>query len=235
MPTRNQIGLPLIIGGAFVFILSSINQSEPELAADIAPPLLAISEITQPKETLTQTPMQALVVDLLNSLVVSEEQREGYQRELFMNNWSDFDSDGCDTRKEVLIFESLAPVTMGEACKVLSGKWISIYDGVETTNPQELDVDHFVPLAEAWDSGAFSWDQTTRTNFANDLTDFDTLIAVSRSSNRNKSDLDPTDWLPPLEQTHCWYATTWVTIKHKWQLTIDKAELATLQKILLAC
>lgn len=235
MPSNRQIGLPLLIGGGLIFLFSSIDQPPDPVSNNSPQPSAASAQTIERTESPTPDPTQNLTIDLLNSLVITDELREGYERELFMSSWSDLDSDGCDTRKEVLIFESLEPVVIGEDCKVLSGKWISIYDDIETTNPQDLDIDHFVALAEAWDSGAYAWDQATRKSFANDLTDPDSLIAVSRGSNRNKSDLDPTDWLPPLVETHCWYATTWVTIKHRWELSVDASEYAALERILLQC
>ena len=140
-------------------------------------------------------------VRLLNSLPVSKEVTSGYNRDLF-RHWSDLDSDGCDTREEVLIDERIAGSVVG--CKVVNGKWISQYDGVSTTNSSSFDIDHFVPLKEAWDSGAWRWDSSTRERFANDQGYPLSLIAVSASSNRSKSDRDPSDWLP--SENLCLYA-----------------------------
>ncbi len=213
MASRKQVGVPLLFGSAIIFILSALN-SEPveEKALD-----------------------RNISLDLLNQLTIQEESRDGYQRELFMDRWSDFDQDGCDTRREILIQESLIPVIVEEDCKIILGKWVSIYDGLETEDPATFDVDHFVPLAEAWDSGANLWTEEKRELFANDLSDPDSLIAVSRESNRNKGDRDPANWLPILPDTHCWYVTTWVGIKHRWNLSVDQAEFAAIEKILNSC
>jgi hypothetical protein len=232
MPTSRQIGLPLILGGVVVFLVSSLNPDTEQTSTTPSPS--ATSESIQTDAETLDTG-QKIVLDLLAELTLAEEIRDGYQRELFMSSWIDEDGDGCDTRREVLIYESLIPVEIGENCKIISGKWISIFDGFETTDPQDLDIDHFVPLAEAWDSGASNWAADKRSAFANDLNDPDTLIAVSKQSNRSKGDRDPTDWLPPLEQTHCWYATTWVSIKHKWELSVDENEFEILKEILTNC
>ncbi|WP_375545645.1 GmrSD restriction endonuclease domain-containing protein [Janibacter hoylei] len=53
--------------------------------------------------------------------------------------------------------------------RVPSGDWYSEYDGASFTDGSDLDIDHVVPLAEAWRSGADSWSAQEREDFANDL------------------------------------------------------------------
>ena len=143
-------------------------------------------------------------IRILNSLPVSSEATSGYSRALF-SHWSDLDADGCDTREEVLIQERVSGQVSG--CKVVNGKWVSQFDGVSTTNSSNFDIDHFVPLKEAWDSGAWRWDRGTRQRYANDLGYALSLIAVSASSNRSKGARDPAQWLP--NQNRCRYAKSW--------------------------
>jgi hypothetical protein len=169
-------------------------------------------------------------VRLLNSLPVSNEVTVGYNRELF-RHWSDLDSDGCDTREEVLIDERLNGEVYG--CTVVNGEWVSQYDGVTTTNATTFDIDHFVPLKEAWDSGAWRWDSSTRERFANDQGYTLSLIAVSASSNRSKSDRDPSDWLP--SENLCLYAKSWVGVKFRWRLSVNSEEKAKLRQLLSNC
>ncbi len=169
-------------------------------------------------------------VRLLNSLPVSNEVTSGYNRDLF-RHWSDLDSDGCDTREEVLIAERIAGTVFD--CKVVNGKWVSQYDGVITTNSSTFDIDHFVPLKEAWDSGAWRWDSSTRERFANDQGYLLSLIAVSASSNRSKSDRDPSDWLP--SENLCLYAKSWVGVKFRWRLSVDSREKTKLRQLLSNC
>ncbi len=117
--------------------------------------------------------------------------RTGYKRELFPL-WIDADHDGCNTREEVLIAESRSRAQVDPyGCKVVAGDWYSLYDGLTFTDPAELDIDHMVPLAEAWDSGASSWDTARRQAYANDLDHPQALRAVSAAANRSKGDLDP--------------------------------------------
>jgi hypothetical protein len=172
---------------------------------------------------------------LIGLRVAPEGARAGYQRGLF-NHWADADHDGCDTREEVLIAESRSKAQVDPyGCKVIEGDWFSSYDGVTFTDPAELDIDHMVPLAEAWDSGASAWDVARRQGFANDLDHPQALRAVSASSNRSKSDLDPGQWKPTRDAAWCEYANDWVTVKKAWDLTADQNEVDDLRVMLRTC
>lgn len=171
---------------------------------------------------------------VLKSLKVAPEVRSGYDRSLF-RHWIDASRNGCDTRQEVLIRQSLISVTRSAGCRVVQGRWVSAFDGVVTTNPSTFDIDHLVPLAEAWDSGAHRWSPATREAFANDLGFRGSLIAVSASSNRSKSDRDPAEWLPPMKSYVCDYVTTWIAVKHRWSLAIDRSERTALRKNVKSC
>jgi hypothetical protein len=186
-----------------------------------------------PTTTVISAPQSGSLIDQL--IVALEGPTTGYARDLFPT-WIDADHDGCDTREEVLIRQSTVPVTTGAGCAVTtgSGSWVSIYDGVVTSDPRTFDVDHLVPLAEAWRSGAATWTADRRRNFANDL-DNPQLIAVTASTNRSKGDSDPASWKPPNHGSWCFYATSWVTVKVVWHLTADPAEVGALREMLVAC
>jgi hypothetical protein len=158
----------------------------------------------------------------------------GYDRDLFAD-WYDADRNGCNTRKEVLIAESLDPVQIGPGCTITGGRWFSIYDNVETTDSSKFDIDHMVPLSEAWDSGAWNWNADQRKHFANDLDQPFFLIAVTASSNRSKSDRDPAEWMPPNANYHCEYVRIWIEIKRAWDLSVDQAEHNYLAQKLASC
>jgi hypothetical protein len=121
-----------------------------------------------------------------------------------------------------------------ERCTV-RGSWRSAYDGLTTTRASSFDIDHLVPLKEAWDSGAWAWTSARRQGYANDLGDARTLRAVSAASNRAKSDQDPSQWLPPLVTFRCTYATEWVAVKLRWHLRVDAVERTALRHVLAAC
>ncbi|MFI0013658.1 hypothetical protein [Streptomyces griseus] len=91
------------------------------------------------------------LADAIKKLPVAEEQRAGYERDSF-RHWVDEDGDGCPTRQEVLIAEAVTAPEQGDRCTLSGGSWMSYYDEVEVTDAKRLDIDHMVPLAEAWDS-----------------------------------------------------------------------------------
>ncbi|HEY0397103.1 MAG TPA: DUF1524 domain-containing protein, partial [Acidimicrobiia bacterium] len=168
--------------------------------------------------------------------MAAEGPRTGYDRNLF-GNWIDADHDRCDTREEVLQAQSTTPPQTdysGTACKVLAGDWVSLYDGAVLTDRTQVEIDHVVALAEAWDSGASAWDATRRHDFANDLTHPE-LLAVSSSTNHAKSDRDPAEWSPPKAGAQCAFASDWVTVKVAWNLSADPAEVAALRRMLATC
>ena len=168
---------------------------------------------------------------ILQKLPLRSENREGYDRDAF-RHWSDLDGNGCDAREDVLRQENLRP--QGATCWDQRGRWFSVYDGVRTTDPSSFDVDHVVPLAEAWDSGARNWSERRREAYANDLWK-PALRAVSASSNRSKSDSDPAEWMPPRKGFHCRYLMDWVLIKYRWRLSVDHSERRALSGVLRNC
>ncbi len=101
--------------------------------------------------------------------------------------------------------------------------------------PGSFDIDHMVPLKEAWVSGADLWTPERRQAFANDLGYGDSLIAVSASSNRSKSDKDPARWMPPNFAVHCTYVAAWVAVKYRWNLAMDDAERQKVDSVLASC
>ena len=166
----------------------------------------------------------------LDCVPVAEEHIGGYKRSLF-KHWVDANGNGKNTRAEVLIAESLVSVQFSSTGKTVStGKWLSLYDGETWTKASDVDVDHVVALAEAWRSGAWKWSSSRRQSYANDLGVAWTLRAVTDNVNQEKSDDDPTYWLPPLESANCVYLTEWVAVKIRWKLTVDAEERQSIRE-----
>lgn len=195
-------------------------------------------ETTSPSATpaTTEAPVEdpSELAGLLAQLTLAPEQGGGYDRDLF-RHWIDSDGDGCNTRREVLIEEAVVTPQVSGDCYLSGGEWYSIYDDVISNDPSVFDIDHLIPLKEAWDSGAHSWSAAQREAFANDLGNLQALIAVTSSSNRSKSDKDPADWLPPNQSYYCQYATDWMKVKIYWKLSVDEREFQALRRVASNC
>lgn len=185
-----------------------------------------------------ENPTFETVEQLLNTLTVETEHTETpYDRDKF-KHWTKNDTHGskCDVRDYVLIMEAQTPPDIIDSeCKIFGGQWYSTYDNTVVDDSSKLDIDHMVPLKEAWDSGAWAWTNKTRETFANDVEWEPSLTAVSASSNRSKSADDPADWLPTNNNHTCDYTWEWVTVKIRWQLTVDEKEHQTLNETLNRC
>ena len=159
-----------------------------------------------------------------------------YERSDYLSSWLDADRDCINTRHEVLQAESLSPAVLSaNGCTVIRGNWRDPYTGKIFTNPSDLDIDHLVPLAEAHRSGAAGWERRRKQQYANDLNNANSLIAVSASANRSKGDKDPARWLPQNSAYHCNYVKNWVAVKTTWGLAADSAELSAIAAIQARC
>ena len=177
-------------------------------------------------------PSKATAQARLNALTVAAQgSSSGYSRELFPH-WNTI-SGSCNTRETVLKRDGISVVT-DSACAATSGRWYSPYDGATWTAASDVDIDHVVPLAEAWRSGASSWTTSRRQSFANDLTR-PQLIAVTDNVNQAKGDQDPAAWQPSISSYRCTYAKMWITVKSYWALTLQAAEKTALQTMLNTC
>jgi hypothetical protein len=158
---------------------------------------------------------------------------DGYSRERF-EHWTAQPKAGknCNTREAVLARDG-ENVRSNNACEAVSGTWTSAYNGQRLTDPADIDIDHVVPLANAWRSGANKWDDQRREQFANDM-ELPQLVAVDASSNRSKGDQDPSQWKPE-RANWCNYATSWVTVKRAYDLTVTEPEKQALQEMLATC
>jgi hypothetical protein len=175
-------------------------------------------------KSTVQAQLDALTVDTWASM-------SGYSRDRFPH-WKAQEG-GCDTRDVVLKRDGDAVVATPD-CTITGGTWFSVYDGRTATTPKEIDIDHVVPLANAWRTGAKSWTEEQRGEFANDLTR-PQLIAVTSSANRAKGDQDPAHWKPPRRDYWCEYAQRWITVKSYWRLSVTAEEKAALADMIGTC
>ncbi|KAI0153153.1 hypothetical protein GGR57DRAFT_512974 [Xylariaceae sp. FL1272] len=168
----------------------------------------------------------------LAALTISTNPDDGtYDRDLFPT-WVTIEGT-CNTREYVLKRDATT-VTVGSDCYPTSGKWTSPYDGATWTAASDLDIDHMVPLKNAWISGASKWTTAKRQQFANDV-DRPQLWAVTDNVNQSKGDKSPDSWKPPLSSFYCIYARSWIQVKSYWALAITSAEKTTLSSMLDTC
>jgi hypothetical protein len=194
-------------------------------------PLAAGSSGTSSTTSAPGTPGSTSATALLTKLTVDKPgSMKGYSREKFPH-WRSTGAN-CDVRDSVLKRDGTKVKLSG--CNVVAGTWKSVYDGVVVNSPTKIDIDHLVPLADAWRSGAAAWTTAKRGDFANDLVD-PQLVAVSASSNRAKGDQDPSAWKPKEMSAWCTYATDWIAVKTHWKLTVTTAEKAALTDMLEKC
>jgi len=147
-------------------------------------------------------------------------------------HWDDIDGNGCDGREDALLTATLEPAELGPACKVLSGEWMSPYDGLTTSDPAGIQIDHLVPLQNAFTSGGWRWETPRRRLFANDPSE---LVAVSAASNQSKGSKTPDQWRPPVRDVWCSYAVAWVRVKVTYDLTVTTSERDALGQMLDTC
>ncbi|MEU6405900.1 HNH endonuclease family protein [Streptomyces sp. NPDC046985] len=167
----------------------------------------------------------------LAQLTVATENRTGYERSLFPT-WITI-SGTCDTREWILKRDG-TNVTTDSSCRATSGSWYSPYDGATWNSASDVDIDHLVPLAEAWDSGASKWTTSQRQAFANDVTR-PQLLAVTDNVNQAKGDQDPATWVPSQSSYLCTYVRAWVQVKYYYDLSVDSAEKSALTRDLAGC
>ncbi len=177
-------------------------------------------------------PSKATAQSQLNALTVrAEGSMSGYSRDKFPH-WITI-SGTCNTREQVLKRDGTS-VVVDSACAATSGRWYSPYDGATWYAASDVDIDHVVPLAEAWRSGASSWTTSRRQSFANDLSR-PQLIAVTDNVNQAKGDQDPSTWQPPRSAYRCTYSKMWITVKYSYGLTLQSSEKTALQSMLNTC
>jgi hypothetical protein len=204
------LGLLVALGG-----LTACDPLESDLSAQ--PPAVEAGEASAQLDALTVAEWAPMT---------------GYSRDRFGEGWQS-QGDSCDTRERVLQRDGQG-VVVGDGCRVTAGTWFSVYDGVTLTDPGEVDIDHVVPLANAWRTGAAAWTDEQRRAFANDL-QRPQLIAVSSTSNRSKGDQDPSQWKPPRQEYWCTYAQSWIAVKAHWGLSVTADEKAALTEMLGTC
>ncbi len=231
---------PVALVGALI-VLGACAPPVSEDVADrpasttIAPETAAPSTTTNASTTI-EPPGAPAVFDaraVLEPLVIDDRPSPDrpYRREEWPH-WDDIDGNGCDGREDALRLASQQPPQIGDGCRVVSGSWVSPYDGVVTSDPADIQIDHLVPLADAFTSGGWRWEAGRRRLFANDQQE---LVAASAASNQAKGSKAPDEWRPPDRAVWCAYAVAWVRVKVTYDLTATTRERDALGQMLDTC
>jgi hypothetical protein len=218
--SKSRSGSPVASGQSSDATGSSTTTAVVPAVVPVAPTTAATSQSTR---------------DRLSVLAVDDRQspQGTYHREEWPH-WADIDGNGCDARQDALAVWSVVAVTVNRSgtCKVVIGSWVSPYDGVASNNPSDFDVDHLVPLENAFRSGGWAWSTERRRAFANNPAE---LVVASASSNRSKGSDPPNEWRPANQDSWCAYAEGWVQVKSSWGLSVTTPERDALGQMLDTC
>jgi hypothetical protein len=219
--TVMTLGGPATSVGGFTYLGLGPDSAALQLTHDFAAPGVADSRNT------------------LNGISVrASGTMDGYARTLFPTwldatawGWPPVPNSYCDVRQAALYREG-TNVGYSSTCSILSGAWLDAYTGTMLYATSDVDIDHIVPLAEAWRSGAAAWTDAQRRQYANNKL---VVLAVDDGTNASKGDKTPDLWKPPNQSAHCLYAKRWIAIKATFGLSVNTAEKTALNQMLDSC
>lgn len=159
---------------------------------------------------------------------------EPYNRSKHFGTWI-FDGRfaGCmNTRAKVLVRDSSHEVSYSSSgCTVRSGLWADPYSGRDFTQAVDIQIDHFVPLKNAYISGADRWSSQKRCLYTNFMGNEFHLLSVNGKENSAKGDRSPKDYMPPNPEYRCQYLSQWLKVKLLWSLALESAEKSTILRL----
>ncbi len=143
----------------------------------------------------------------------------------------------CDTRDDILR-RDLSRVRLTGPCTVESGVLTDPYTGRTIlfrrgrATSSAVQIDHLVPLGNAWVAGAATMAPALRKELANDPLN---LVSVDGPTNEGKGDDDASRWLPPMVGYGCAYVARQIAVKAKYGLSVTGAEQTAMQRVLDEC
>ena len=178
-------------------------------------------------------------IDLLNWVQYNSKPpkpAEKYVRKHHFGTWIDFPNDETCLKTRALVLErdSKAPVKFyaDHPCVVASGKWFDPYTNQTYLSAKEVEIEHVVPLKNAYISGAYRWAWKTRCAYFNFLENPTHLIPIEGQTNRDKSDQSVEQWLPPNQRYHCQYIANWLRVKTIWNLMMSEEETSAIESLI---
>ena len=224
------------------------------LAAGVALAVLVAVQVTSaarqdaPFIARADVPTVAPGVDVLAGVVEIpvRVRAHDYRRAAFGESWTDDTSapggrNGCDTRNDILdrdliekTYVSIKRCPTAVATGVLHDPYSNAVIAFTRGNQvgAAVQIDHLVPLALAWDLGAFAWPEDLRVRFANDPAN---LIAVAGAVNQDKGDAEPADWMPPNRAFWCQYSVQFAEVLRGYALPIDQRSAVVLREAAATC
>jgi hypothetical protein len=219
---------------------TNYSSTDPRLESYFSPPSLL-------EQTLEISGLTDSVIDLLDYVASNTDPEsrdslithiEHYNRKLHFGGWINQDandSTGChSTRNEVLNRDSIsnaAIVFKPSSCTIISGHWIDPYTSANYLQARDIQIDHVVPLKNAYLSGAHNWTPARRCHYANYLKNNFHLLSVSGHENMKKSDRGPENYMPPDTTYQCLYLREWMSIKAIWSLSVTPYERDSIQRL----
>lgn len=157
-----------------------------------------------------------------------------YDRKFHFGRWiNDPNDETCyNTRARVLIRDSETAVSFKDKnhCVVETGRWADPYAGGTLLTSKELQIDHMVPLKNAYISGAWEWNFQTRCTYANYMGNTFHLVTASGHENMSKGDDTPEKYMPPNQSYRCEYLANWLKIKLIWNLRMGRSEVEAIRQ-----
>lgn len=225
----------VMVGAGLVVAAAAFAGAQPRSAGPHAPEAAPVTAtfVSSPDDKMPPgTPTEAAARELLRLLPRAEARlgQEPYEQARFGTSWADPDKNGCDGRQDALTRWMGHDPT--KAPCMASGDISDPYTGRTLNVPEDIHLDHVVPLREAWRAGADRWSTDKRLAFANDPGN---LIPTSGSANLSKADKPADQWLPPSQTYWCEYARVYVFTKSAYSLTVTRPEAHALGVALDTC
>lgn len=207
------------------------DQNQPAATTDVF-------EMRQFSLQLMTEQVQQMAVNLLSWTLHPQgvnPPEERYNRKFHFGRWiNDPTDETCyNTRAKVLLRDANGDVSYRQTnhCVVDRGAWADPYTGRTFTESRDIQIDHMVPLKDAYDSGAWQWDYQTRCLYANFMGNNFHLISSNGIENMRKGDRAPDEYMPPNEEYQCQYLENWLKIKLIWKLRMTPSEVSAIRDV----
>ncbi|MCG2624886.1 DUF1524 domain-containing protein [Arthrobacter sp. I2-34] len=199
-----------------------------------------VPKTTKPSPAPAATKAGTALAQLATIAIKGRAPKTGYSRDQFGHGWQDPDRNGCDARNDILARdltdETFRPGTNN--CIVISGTLAEPYTGTVINfvrgyaTSTQVQIDHVVALADAWQKGAQRLAPNQRQAFANDPLN---LMAADGPANQAKSASDAASWLPPNKAFRCEYVALQTAVKAKYKLWMTQSEHDAIARVLASC